>query len=253
MPSSSKKLPAPSFISEKTRAVFAALWQDLEAKKGAHLSFPKLIFWLNGAPGAGKGTHLPTILKACRLSPEASITMSDLLDTPEDRKRKAKGLLIDDKSVLQRLFEALQDRQYIEGVVVDGFPRTKAQSEYIVLLFEALKATLKANVQFYSVVLQVDPKTSIERQLLRGKKALQHNASVLIKGKGPIIHIRETDIDPKAAEKRYEVFEKETLQALKLLESSFPTHFIEANQDLKTIEGAIIKELSFLGKASFSK
>ncbi len=248
MPSSSQKPHTALTISEKTRAIFAALWEELETKQGPNLYFPKLIFWLNGAPGAGKGTHLSTILKACKLSPEACITMSDLLNTPEDRKRKAKGLLIDDKRVLQRLFEALQAPQYREGVVVDGFPRTEAQSEYILLFFEALRAKYKVVPRFHSLVLKVDQQTSIERQLLRGKKALQHNAAILIKGHGPMIHIRETDIDPQAAEKRYQIFEKETMQALKLLESRFPSHPIEASGDLKIIEADIKKELSSLHK-----
>ncbi len=248
MPSSSQKPHTALTISEKTRAIFAALWEELETKQGPNLCFPKLIFWLNGAPGAGKGTHLSTVLKACKLSPEACITMSDLLDTPEDRKRKAKGLLIEDKRVVQRLLQALQDAQYREGVVVDGFPRTRAQSEYILLFFEALQAKYKVVPQFHSLVLKVDKQTSMERQLLRGKKALQHNAAVLMKGHGPIIHIRETDIDPQAAEKRYEIFEKQTLQALKLLESSFPSHPIEASGNLKTIEAALIKELSSIKK-----
>ncbi len=250
MPSSSQKPSASLTISEKTRSVFVSLWKKLETKQGPDLCFPKLIFWLNGAPGAGKGTHLPTILEVCKLSPQACLTMSDLLDTPADRKRKAKGLLIEDSSVLQRLFDALQDRQYRAGVVVDGFPRTQAQSEYIVLFFEALQAKYRVAPQFHSLVLQVDKQTSMDRQLLRGKKALQHNAAVLMKGQGPILQIRETDIDPKAAERRYHIFESETLQALKLLEKSFPVHSIEASGDLKIIEAAIKKELSSLNKAS---
>ena len=37
--------------------IFQTVWQELEQEMGAeNLKFPAEIFWLNGAPGAGKGT-----------------------------------------------------------------------------------------------------------------------------------------------------------------------------------------------------
>lgn len=238
--------PNPACVSEKAREVFSSLWSEIQAKNQDSLAFPRVVFWLNGAPGAGKGTHLPVILKACQLRAEAYIAMSDLLNSPEDKKRKAKGLLVDDKSVLQRLFEALQNPVYADGVVVDGFPRTHIQAEYVILLFEALKALapLSRAVVFHSIVLNVSESLSVERQLLRGRKALQHNASVLIKGEGPILHIRETDIDPEAAARRYTIFEEQTLAALEILKTAFPYHAVNANGDLKTIAADISAQLS---------
>jgi adenylate kinase len=247
MPSTSYTTDPNSLcISSKAKQVFSSLWSDIQTQKTEPLSFPKVIFWLNGAPGAGKGTHLPLILKTCHLKEEAFITISDLLNSPEDKKRKARGLLVDDKIVLKRLFEALQSPIYKAGVVVDGFPRTQIQSEYVVLFFEALKALVPASakVQFHSIVLHVNEALSVERQLLRGKKALQHNASVLIKGEGPILNIRETDIDPEAAARRYEIFAKQTLDALETLEASFPCHAVDANGDLKVIAADIVSQLS---------
>lgn len=249
MPSTSHRTDLKnSSISGKAKAVFSNLWSEIQAKTQEPLSFPKVIFWLNGAPGAGKGTHLPLILKTCHLKEEAFITISDLLNSPEDKKRKASGLLVDDKTVLGRLFEALQSPIYKAGVVVDGFPRTQIQSEYVVLFFEALKALVPASakVQFHSIVLHVNEALSVERQLLRGKKALQHNASVFIKGEGPILNIRETDIDPDAAARRYDIFEKQTLEALETLEAAFPCHAVDANGTLKAIEADIVSQLSKL-------
>ena len=44
--------------------IFNSVWSALEKEIGEeNLYFPKEIFWLNGAPGAGKGTNTDFIMK----------------------------------------------------------------------------------------------------------------------------------------------------------------------------------------------
>ena len=44
--------------------IFDAVWSSLEREFGRNkLAFPREIFWLNGAPGAGKGTNTQFILQ----------------------------------------------------------------------------------------------------------------------------------------------------------------------------------------------
>ena len=44
--------------------IFNSVWASLEDEFGEEqLRFPKEIFWLNGAPGAGKGTNTDFIMQ----------------------------------------------------------------------------------------------------------------------------------------------------------------------------------------------
>ena len=43
--------------------IFHSIWHELEQEVGVeNLHFPAEIFWLNGAPGAGKGTQTAFIM-----------------------------------------------------------------------------------------------------------------------------------------------------------------------------------------------
>ena len=66
-------------------ALFNAVWTSLEASVGRdNLVFPKCLFWLNGAPGAGKGTNTALIMQR-RGFASGPVVVSDLLQTPEVR------------------------------------------------------------------------------------------------------------------------------------------------------------------------
>ena len=106
--------------------------------------FPKEIMWLGGAPGSGKGTNTPFILRERGLT-AAPIVVSDLLDTPEMRALKDRGQFVGDREVIEALLRKLLEPAYQTGVVVDGFPRTKVQAEAVKLLHDQimqLRATL---------------------------------------------------------------------------------------------------------------
>ncbi|MDV7395957.1 hypothetical protein RZS08_31485, partial [Arthrospira platensis SPKY1] len=63
--------------------IFNSVWTQLESELGVeNLRFPKEIFWLNGAPGAGKGTHTEFIMRFRHLTARP-IVVSDLLKSPE--------------------------------------------------------------------------------------------------------------------------------------------------------------------------
>ena len=49
--------------------IFNSIWIGLQKEFGEeNLHFPKEIFWLNGAPGAGKGTNTNFIMQFCDLT-----------------------------------------------------------------------------------------------------------------------------------------------------------------------------------------
>ena len=68
--------------------IFNSVWASLEDELGEeNLRFPKEIFWLNGAPGAGKGTNTDFIMQYRDLT-APPLVVSGLLKSPEAQKMK---------------------------------------------------------------------------------------------------------------------------------------------------------------------
>ncbi|MGB0259464.1 MAG: nucleoside monophosphate kinase, partial [Coraliomargarita sp.] len=118
--------------------IFNSVWATLEEELGEeNLRFPKEIFWLNGAPGAGKGTNTNFIMQYRDLT-APPLVVSSLLQSPEARKRIDAGLLVGDREVIEIMLRKLLEPVYKSGAVVDGFPRTKVQVECVKLLYNKL-------------------------------------------------------------------------------------------------------------------
>src|SRR3954462_4582652 len=201
-------LAAPSADLEikDARIIFDPIWDDLEAHFGRqHLRFPKEIILLGGAPGAGKGTNTPFIAKTRGLTC-APIVMSSLLDTPEMKKIKDAGNMIGDREVLAVLLRRLLKPEYRDGVILDGFPRTKVQGDCLKMLSDKMTQLWR---EFYGtplaihfrqpvmqiVVLFIDERESVARQLKRGKESRLHNEEVRRSGHGELVEERATDFD----------------------------------------------------------
>ncbi len=211
--------------------------------------------WLGGAPGAGKGTNTPFIMRERGMT-AAPVVMSDLLDTPEMQALKDQGRLVGDREVIEVLLRQLLKPGYESGVVVDGFPRTKMQVEAVKMLHDQM---LELRSEFYRTalgpefrrplfritVLFVDEQTSIERQLLRGRDIEKHNQQVKRSGLGKPIELRATDVDEELARNRYRTFKEQTYEALTSLRKHFHYHFINAQAPLHEVEENIINEFQY--------
>jgi adenylate kinase len=238
--------------------IFNSVWSMLVEELGEeNLRFPKEIFWLNGAPGAGKGTNTNFIMKYRDLT-APPLVVSDLLQSPAARKLIDTGRLVGDREVIGIIFRKLLDPVYQSGVVLDGFPRTKVQVECVKLLFNKLVGLRNkyANTllsehfkkpHFHIVVLFVDEKESVKRQLSRGRKAIAHNEEVRESGDGDLEEIRATDVDPAAALDRYRTFKEKTYGALKDLREIFFYHFINAHGTIEEVRERIDEELQYQG------
>jgi len=238
--------------------IFNSVWAKLEIEIGEEqLRFPKEIFWLNGAPGAGKGTNTNFIMKYRDLS-APPLVVSSLLHSPEAERMKDAGMLVGDREVVEIMFRKLLDPVYQTGAVVDGFPRTKVQVECVKLLYTKLvelrnkyRDTLLSEhfkkPHFHIVVLFVDEKESMRRQLNRGEQARVHNEEVRESGVGELIELRPTDLDPGAALNRYRTFKEKTYGALKELREIFFYHFINAHGTLDQVRSRIDEELRYQG------
>lgn len=244
--------------------IFDSVWPELEAEFGADgLNFPSEIFWLNGAPGAGKGTHTDFILKYRDFTTKP-IVISDLLQTPEAKKMKDAGLLVGDKEVIGLLFRKLLEPQFKNGAIVDGFPRTKVQVECLKMLYhklnerydQAVRKQKKRAVKrphFHIIVLFVEEAESVKRQLLRGQKAAQKNKEVQVAGVGQAEEVRKTDLSEDAARDRYRTFKEVTYDSLSSLREVFHYHFINAHGSIDEVQARIVKELQYQSTLELSE
>lgn len=248
--------PAHDLEIKDAQLIFNAVWQALELEVGReNLRFPKEIILLGGAPGSGKGTNTNFILKARGLTCDP-IVVSALLDSPEAKRIKDAGGMVGDREVIGLLLGRLLEPRYRDGVILDGFPRTKVQVECLKLLVERIQSLRS---EFYNtplgihfrqttihiMVLFVDEKTSVERQLKRGREIQLHNAEVRRTGVGELLEERATDYDTGLAQRRYRVFKEQTWEALQSLKEIFHYHFINAQGDLREVEQNILNELQY--------
>ena len=236
--------------------IFGSIWAGLEADLGREtLRFPKEIILLGGAPGSGKGTNTDFILKARGLTCEP-IVVSALLATPEAKRIKDSGGMVGDREVISLLFRRLIEPQFRDGVILDGFPRTKVQVECLKLLVEKIQGLrhefyhTPLGIHFrqttiHIMVLFVDEHTSVKRQLHRGNEVKAHNDEVRRAGVGELMEERSTDYDAALAKRRYLVFKEQTWDALQSLKERFHYHFINAQGDVHEVEQNIIKELQY--------
>jgi adenylate kinase len=236
--------------------IFESIWQELETEYGReNLRFPKEIILLGGAPGAGKGTNTAFISKSRGLTC-APIIISALLDSPEAKALKDTGTMVGDREVVNLLLRQLLRSEYRNGVIIDGFPRTNVQVECLKLLVEKMHGLRKEffgtplGIHFRSptihiMVLFVDEKESIARQLKRGRETIAHNEEVKRTGIGAVWEDRPTDHDEALARRRYEAFKDQTWEALESLKEIFHYHFINAQGPIESVEQNILKELQY--------
>ena len=236
--------------------IFGSIWRELEAEFGhEQMRFPKEIILLGGAPGAGKGTNTAFIAKVRGLTCQP-IVISSLLKSPEAQKLKDAGSMVGDRDVIGLVLRELLRAEYHDGVILDGFPRTHVQVECLKLLVDKMHALRReffnapASIHFrqptiHIMVLFVDEKESVARQLKRGRetKALMELASRT--ADSPLPEDRPTDHDESLARRRYRVFKEQTWEALQSLKEIFHYHFINAQGPVAEVEENILHELEY--------
>jgi adenylate kinase len=106
----------------------------VDGARGVPVAPPTVIVMV-GAPGAGKGTQSQRLAASLGLLP---ISTGDLFRAAlregsplgaEVRKYVEKGVLVPDAVTLRVVEERLMQPDAAQGVVLDGFPRTRVQAE----------------------------------------------------------------------------------------------------------------------------
>lgn len=260
VPSPAPVLPTTGKLTDleikDAQLIFDSVWTDLEADFGRqNLRFPKEIILLGGAPGSGKGTNTAFITKTRGLTCEP-IVISALLNSPEAKALKDAGNMVGDREVVRLLFRQLLRKEYQDGVILDGFPRTNVQVECLKRLVDKMHAlrrefyTTPLSIYFrqptiHIMVLFVDEKESVARQLKRGQEIRKYNEEVLRTGVGELLEDRPTDHDEGLARRRYRVFKEQTWDALQSLKEIFYYHFINAQGPIDEVEQNILRELEY--------
>jgi adenylate kinase len=164
--------------------------------------------------------------------------------------------MVGDREVVNLILRALLKPEYRDGVILDGFPRTKVQVECLKLLVDKMQALRR---EFYStplgihfrqptihiMVLFVDEREAVARQLKRGRETRVHNEEVARTGIGELLEDRPTDHDEVLARRRYRVFKEQTWDALQSLRETFHYHFINAQGPVEEVEQNILRELEY--------
>ena len=250
------KKPIEDLEVKDAQLIFQTVWHELEQEVGSeNLRFPAEIFWLNGSPGAGKGTQTAFIMEFRDLT-EKPIIVSELLNSPEARQKMDAGMLAGDREVTKLVLSSLLDPEYESGAIVDGFPRTKTQVECLKLFhgrlnelrskyLGTLQETQFPKPRFHIIMLFIDEEESVRRQLLRGQRTLEHNTEVEASGVGEKIEPRKTDLDEAAAHRRYKTFKESTYDSLTTLREVFHYHFINAHGTVIEVQQRIISELKY--------
>ena len=256
-PAAAAAAPKRSDLEIKdAQIIFDSIWHELEAEFGREqMRFPKEIILLGGAPGSGKGTNTAFIAKVRGLTCQP-IVMSSLLKSPEAQALKDAGSMVGDRDVVGLLFRELLREEYQDGVILDGFPRTNVQVECLKLLVEKMHALRK---EFYNtplsihfrqptihiMVLFVDEKESVARQLKRGRETKALIEAATRTGDGQLPEDRPTDHDESLARRRYRVFKEQTWDALQSLKEIYHYHFINAQGPIAEVEQNILHELEY--------
>jgi adenylate kinase len=165
------------------------------------------------------------------------IVVSELLDSPEAKALKDNGMLVGDREVMGILLRKMLGEEFRDGAVLDGFPRSKVQVECMKLLVkrigflhrkyaETALAAFFRQPTIHVMVLFVDEKTSVERQLYRGRQIAKYN-------------------EEEAAKHRYRVFKESTWDALQSLREVFFYHLINAQGGIEEVEQNIFNELQY--------
>ncbi|KAI9022756.1 hypothetical protein CLU79DRAFT_835121 [Phycomyces nitens] len=237
------------------KLIFNQAWKNIEDHYGReNIHLPREFIFLMGAPGSGKGTHTPSILKARGIT-NPPIIVSQLLQSPECKELINQGQMISDRYVIELLLHALLDCDPTVGVLVDGFPRTDIQVEALKMLHDRMSELRREfwdtdrrdqfpRPVFRICVLYVDEEISVQRQLSRGRSIREHNAEVKKTGQGVLWEERVTDNDETVIRERYAIF-KAHYGSLLRLSKMFPFHLINATGTIQEVMQIILKEFEY--------
>jgi len=235
-----------------------------DAKKYAKY-WPRKIMVLFGAPGAGKGTQAPKIVKLLGIP---QLSTGDMLrdvtaaNTPLGQRVAAvmkSGALVDDSIVIDVVRARIQSPDCATGFILDGFPRTLPQAQ-------ALDAMLATTGEAINNLMVFDiPDSALEarvesRWMHKGSGRSYHSkfnppksqkldangvpipATMTDDETGELLYVREDD-NKAALVNRLKSYHEKTVPILKHYEAKGICRKVNANQDIDKVWAEVEKNL----------
>jgi adenylate kinase len=181
---------------------------------------------LFGPPGSGKGTQAELLREHQGLDHVAPGDMlrQHLADGTELGKMAksymASGRLVPDEVIVQMIRERLEDEASSNGFILDGFPRTVAQTKDLQRLLAELGRPLDL-----VIVLDVPVKDLLARLSLRADQ--QHR----------------DDDRPEVIKQRLEVYREQTEPVLDYLDELVPVVGIDGSASVEEVNRSLLKVL----------
>jgi len=209
---------------------------------------------LLGAPGAGKGTQAPILAERLHLP---HVATGDLFRAAvrdgspvgiEARRYMERGQLVPDSITVKMLLERLAQPDAADGVILDGFPRNRAQA---VSLDEAL--TERGAIVDRAISIDVPPEELVER--MSGRWVCRESGHVYNERTNPPREAGRCDLDGTALVQR-EDDKAETIRArLALTLASLAEvsqhyasrailHSVDGRQSIEAVTADLVEALS---------
>jgi adenylate kinase len=205
----------------------------------------KMLIILLGPPGAGKGTQAERIVDDYELT---YVSTGDILRAAVKEQtnlgRKAKeymeqGKLVPDELVVAIVKERLEEPDCSEGALLDGFPRTVAQAEFLE------QALLESGKRLDAVIsIDVEQEELIER--LTGRRVCSEcGASFHIKFKPPSVRnvcdncgsdLYQRDDDTyETVKERLDVYEEQTKPLINFYDKREILFPVDGNKQIEEV------------------
>lgn len=209
-----------------------------------------------GAPGAGKGTQAREVAKHFDIP---QISTGDILrdavkkGTPLGLAAKAKmekGELVPDEVVCGIVEERISERDCEKGFILDGFPRTLAQAQFV-------DRMLQEKGRGNPLVLNIKVDQDVLMKRLTGRRTCAvcgeiyniyfnppKKEGLCDKDGGKLLH--RADDNEDTIRQRLVAYEKQTMPLIEYYQGKSLLHEVEGNRDAEPIAKEI---LGFLGSA----
>ncbi len=207
-----------------------------------------------GAPGVGKGTQADKAAVQYRIR---KISTGDLLreavrnQTPlglEAKEHMDQGRLVPDSVVIGLVREKLADPLYVNGFILDGFPRTVPQAEALAKVLDERSLQLDRVINFMvsrsEIVKRLSGRRSCPKCQATYHVEFAPSKSGSLCGRCGETLVQRSDDRPEAIETRLRVYEEQTAPLIDFYEKKRLLSHLNGAETVDTVYRNLVKALA---------
>jgi adenylate kinase len=188
------------------------------------------ILLITGPPYSGKGTQCEMLEKKMKYK---HVSTGDLVRKEKEsgsalglemKGYEEQGRLVPDERMAVLLNRVLEENSGETGIILDGYPRTIEQVDFLIALLEKRNQAIDKAIN-----IEVPKKELLKRAAFRAKTSE-----------------REDDKDIETHKRRIEVFERDTKPAIQRLKTKIPVAVVDGRGSIEEIFGKISEILTGL-------